>query len=392
MATLSAVIVPAKVLKNGRHKVRIAVAHNSQTRYILTNITIDSISEFRNGSITRRPDAPMLNTKLRGILQEYQDKVDDIPYHEALTCAELVYALKNGVGKNISTIGEAYEEYIENLVAKPSSIFIYRRLWASLKKHIDPDKPLRTINYSTIAYIENQLSKRKLSDATINNNMVLLGSILRYAQRCGYVEYKRNPFEGYTQHPDVIRDCWLSVDQIKQIRDLQIKSKTISKWRDMFMLSYYLGGINLIDLAKINFKEMNGRLKYIRTKTERQPKINKYVEFIIPDKANEIITRYMDNDGLLQFPRKKRSIESLRDGMAYAMRRISDTTHIKNLLFYSARKSFSQHAFKLGVSTAVIDYILGHSLAKGGSSLFNYIEVTPDMATKAVREVLDNLK
>lgn len=34
MANLSIVIVPAKKLSNGRHRVRIAVAHRSQTRYI----------------------------------------------------------------------------------------------------------------------------------------------------------------------------------------------------------------------------------------------------------------------------------------------------------------------------------------------------------------------
>jgi len=36
MANLSIVIVPAKKLSNGRHRVRIAVAHRSQTRYIST--------------------------------------------------------------------------------------------------------------------------------------------------------------------------------------------------------------------------------------------------------------------------------------------------------------------------------------------------------------------
>lgn len=47
MATLKTVIVPAKVLKEGRHKVRISVAHNGETRYIATNIIIDSDKEFK---------------------------------------------------------------------------------------------------------------------------------------------------------------------------------------------------------------------------------------------------------------------------------------------------------------------------------------------------------
>lgn len=49
MATLNSVIVPAKVLKDGHHKVRISVAHNGETRYIVTDIIIDLTKEFKNG-------------------------------------------------------------------------------------------------------------------------------------------------------------------------------------------------------------------------------------------------------------------------------------------------------------------------------------------------------
>ena len=52
MATLSLTILPAKALKGGRHKVRIAVAHNSQTRYIVTDVVIDSAKEWKNGKVT----------------------------------------------------------------------------------------------------------------------------------------------------------------------------------------------------------------------------------------------------------------------------------------------------------------------------------------------------
>lgn len=74
------------------------------------------------------------------------------------------------------------------------------------------------------------------------------------------------------------------------------------------------------------------------------------------------------------------------------MKHLASLTGIKHLIYYSARKSFSQHAFELGINTSVIDYILGHSIGKGGSSLYHYVFVTPEKATEAVRQVLDNLK
>ena len=55
MATLTLVIVPAKKLSDGTHKIRIRVAHNSETRFITTDIVVRE-NEFKNGKIVHRPD------------------------------------------------------------------------------------------------------------------------------------------------------------------------------------------------------------------------------------------------------------------------------------------------------------------------------------------------
>ena len=157
------------------------------------------------------------------------------------------------------------------------------------------------------------------------------------------------------------------------------------------MLSYYLGGINMVDLLDINFNEQKDFIHYTRKKTENRPKMNKFVEFAIPDEAKAIIARYKGADGrLLASPFQR------KDGHHYFlctnMPKLAEATGIKNLVYYSARKSFSQHAFNLGIGTSIIDFILGHRVDKGGTSLYSYITVTPEMATAAVRKVLDNLK
>lgn len=65
MANLFITIVPTKAMANGKHKIRIAVSHNSATRYIPTNVIIDSVDEFRNGKVVKRPDKELLNAKLK---------------------------------------------------------------------------------------------------------------------------------------------------------------------------------------------------------------------------------------------------------------------------------------------------------------------------------------
>ncbi len=49
MATLKLTIFKAKVLKDGRYKIRVAVCHKQETCYIVKRFIIDSISQFKTG-------------------------------------------------------------------------------------------------------------------------------------------------------------------------------------------------------------------------------------------------------------------------------------------------------------------------------------------------------
>lgn len=391
MAILNAVIVPAKVLKGGRHKVRISVAHNGETRYIVTDITIESLKEFKNGSIVKRPDAAILNTKLRGLLQRYQGVIDALAYTNGLTCPELVYQIKNAGNYKHRTLFSIYEEYMANAHIKLGTYKGYVNIWKTISGHLSEKMLVENITHGTILGLDKYLRERGLKPSTVRNYLVFLMVLLNYAKRCGYVQFRVDPFAGYELPKMEVRQSWLSVDEVRRIRDIESVKPNIMKCRDLFMLSYYLGGINMIDLLNINFNEQTDTIHYVRTKTENRPKMNKFVEFRIPDEAKEIIARHKGADGYIcvtEFQRKS----NCHYFFDVNMPKLAEITGIKQLIFYSARKSFSQHAFDLGISESVIDYILGHRVDKGGTSLYAYISVTPDKATKAVRQVLDNLK
>ncbi|MCC8177468.1 MAG: hypothetical protein LIO91_13730 [Bacteroidales bacterium] len=131
-------------------------------------------------------------------------------------------------------------------------------------------------------------------------------------------------------------------------------------------------------------------VRYERKKTDRRAKVNKFVEFTMPDVARELAARWVDDSGRLMMTKNQRA--KAADGLfRYRLPQIGKDLGIPRLVFYSARKSFAQHAFDLGVGESVIEYVLGHSLGKSGSSLFHYISVTPAMATEAINKVLRNL-
>lgn len=391
MALLNAVLLQSKEVKGGKNKVRISVAHNGETRYIVTDIILNSSKEFKNGMVVKRPDAAMLNVKIRGLLQRYQSALDELDYIDGLTCPELVFQLKNAGNYKHRTLKSIYEEYMERVHIKKSTAMDYRCIWTAISNILGDKLLAEHVNHGTILGLDKSLRERGLKLTTVRNYLVFLMVLLNYAKRCGYVQFRVDPFFGYELPRMEVRQAWVSVDEIRRIRNLQSTKKNIVKCRDLFMLSYYLGGINMTDLLDINFNEQTDVIHYVRKKTADRPKLNKYVEFTIPEEAKAIIAKHKGADGRLSVTKYQRK-NMMHSFFISNMRKLAELTGIPNLIYYSARKSFSQHAFDLGVSTSTIDYILGHRVDKDGSSLYNYISVTPQIASEAVRKVLDNLK
>ena len=388
MATIKPVIVPAKALKGGKHKIRISVAHNGVTRYIVTNILIDSDKEFKNGVIVKRNDAAYKNTVLRNLLQQYQQVIDGISYINSLSCPELIYYIENYGKDKRKTIKEVYEEMISVSRVKDSTKMTYRTFYNNLDRYIDCNMFMEALSPAVVFKLDKSLFAKGGSPYSVRLTMMFLQHLYNYAKKCQYDVPNVSPFLAYKLPDTVVRDCWLTVEEIRRIRDCPITKRNVCKARDIFMLSYYLGGINIIDLVKVNFIECGTTLKYIRTKTETKKKANKYVEFDIPDEAYPIIKKYMSEDGHIYMSRKQHPRNFFTNNMPL----LKQAVGIDKMVYYSARKSFAQHAFQLGVSEGVIDYILGHKIDKSGSSLYNYISVTPEQATDAVKKVLQNLR
>jgi integrase len=383
MPTLSLTVLPAKALKGGKNKVRIAVAHNSQTRYIVTDVVIDSPREWKNGQIVKRDDAAYLNTRLRKKLNEVQHSIDEVPYPEGLTCAELIDAATRAHTCVSHTLATAFEEMMSVSTAKQSSIDMYRSNFRSISRHLNTGTPVTQFSQLMVRKYIKQRSK--LAHATLQEHVTLLSRIMKYCQQNGYADFRTNPVTGCLKYSPSVRQSWLTPDQVRTVRDFPYHFKRSRKFRDLFMLSYYLGGMNIIDMVKLDFRGQN--VRYKRTKTERALKVNPFVEFEIPGEARVIIEKYIQPNGTLKIFGKVGYKSTFMSSMGNVAR---EEVGLPQMTFYSARKSFAQHAFQLGVSESVIDYILGHSLNSGRSStIYAYIKVTPAMATDAVRKVVD---
>ena len=213
MALLNAVVLQSKEVKGGRNKVRISVAHNGETRYIVTDIILNSSKEFKKGAVVKRPDATMLNVKIRGLLQRYQSALDELDYIDGLTCPELVFQLKNAGNYKHRTLKSIYEEYMEKAHIKEGTAAGYRNIWRVISKHLGEKLLAEHVNHGTILGLDKYLRDRGLKLTTVRNYLVFLMVLLNYAKRCGYVQFRVDPFFGYELPKMEVRESWISVDE-----------------------------------------------------------------------------------------------------------------------------------------------------------------------------------
>ena len=161
--------------------------------------------------------------------------------------------------------------------------------------------------------------------------------------------------------------------------------------RDLFLLSFYLGGMNLIDIMRYDFR-MKDRVEYVRAKSSGRTAGENVTSVIIHPLARRIIDRWMDRrTGKLDFGYKY-TYHNFSQYVGYCIKEVAALAGVKNRMsFYSARKSFAQYASELGIPDGIIDYCLGHSDRKRGILRY-YTKVRQRQADIAICRVIGYLE
>ena len=302
MANFSIVIVPTKKLSNGRHRIRIAVAHHSQTRYISTQFTLDSTSQIKNGRVIRHENAANMNACLRKLINEYEEIVTSISYLPAISCTELIRIINYEQKKKGITFQSVAREYMNFMKGeeREKSYKLYMIASDRFIKYMKGDFPLIQLTPLHIQEFAKVLREENLSDTTIRIYLTLIKVILNYAGKMNYVTYSIHPFILFKMPASNVRELDLSIDELKRIRNVHLLKSSLSIARDIFMLTYYLGGINLRDLLTYNFKDKD-YMRYIRHKTRNSKKGENEIVFTLQPEAKVIIDKYLTKEGYLKF-------------------------------------------------------------------------------------------
>lgn len=394
MTTFSIVIVPTKRLANGKHRIRIAVAHQAQTRYIATPFILDSISQLKKGRVVRHENAAQINLCLQRTINEYILILSSIKHANQLTCTQLIHSIQEEERKKYLTFDVIAKEFLSTLQSESriKSYKLYKTAISHFNRFLkkEHDIPMEQIRPSHIHQYQNFLEKRELSSTTVRIYLTLIKVILNYAIKMDYIHYKVHPFAACILPSSRIRNLDLTVDELKSLRDVSLKEQNLLFVRDLFMLTYYLGGINLKDLLDYHFEENNLILSYIRHKTYRTKHGENEIVFSIQPEAQQIISKYRTDKGFLKFGPYESYNKVYSLIYRYLSRIAREAGITSSISYYSARKSFAQHGYNIGIQIETIEYCIGHSM-KSNRPIGNYIRVMRSHADIAMRRIFDEL-
>jgi integrase len=384
--------VRKRAMLDGSFPIVIAVSANRKTAYISTRYKIDSLKEWQNGKLIGRPDAGVINKKLRSLIYEYEDIVDEMPNIKTDASAVKEYILMKA--SNATGISSYEDFYMRKLKEERSKTYFVNMGYTLKYIHecFGKDVCFESFNQQSLVKFENYLRSHNQSDTTINIRMSHLKAFINSAINDGIAHYTIYPFAKYTAPSCDVRDICLSRDEFIRFRDADIYNNTrYIVARDLFLLSFYCAGINLTDIMSAAFS--NTELTFIRKKTSDRKRGEKRVSITIPKEAKMIIDKYITADGTLNFGYKF-SYENFRSYITRTLGEIGQQLDFESkLMFYSARKTFCQFGYELGIPLYILEYAIGQTIKDANNRpIFNYIKIMRSQADDAIRKILDYVK
>lgn len=242
---------------------------------------------------------------------------------------------------------------------------------------------------------------KSMPDMSINTKACyfrLLRRAVNYALEREYTT--RNAFRSFRVPTEETRMRNLPIEKMRVLAHLETVGR-YTEYRDMFLLTFYLIGINTVDLSELTKDNIvDGRLEYRRAKT------GKLYSIKIEPEAQEILDRYAGKHKLLQMFERCKNYKDYQGTMNNALQRIGawakdkDDNYIcagngkrrmqpleKQLSIYWARYSWATYAADLDIPKDTISEALGHSY--GAKVTGVYIKFSRDKIDAANRRVID---
>lgn len=298
-------------------------------------------------------------------------------------------------------VSEMFAEYL-TLDIKEGTKEIYRTTLSKVLSFGGKNLKMEDINLKWIHQFERFLAKTQ----GVNGRAIYLRSLRAV---CNYALHTKAvtdyPFANFSIKQEPTKKRSVSVELFRKFLGYPAPPH-LARYRDYFLLMFYLIGMNSKDLLLARRESVVGdRLEYIREKTHKKYSIK------IEPEARELLKRYEGKGYLLEAMDKcvhyKSFAREINDGLKeigdvkwemipdpedlFGTPRLIKTVKsvIPEISTYYARHCWATFAHEAGVSLDVISQALGHS--SGNRTTLIYVKFDQEKVDRANRTVIDFL-
>ena len=388
--------------KDGKGSIVITIYHNRTTAMIPTGLRV-APNEWDGSHIKGIPGCDALNARLA----DKKSSVDrSIAYlsiddrFDSMTAPQIKQAIIKKKSKpSVHLVSDLFMEYLSTDISEGTKD-IYRATLSKVLAFGGKSLKMEDINLKWLHQFERFLSKTQ----GVNGRAIYLRSlraVCNYAVHTNAVQ--EYAFRNFPIKQEETKKRSVSVDLFRKFLDCPT-TEANGRYRDYFLLMFYLIGINSRDLLMARKEQINnGRFEYIRAKTHKRYSIR------IEPEAEELLKRYEGKDYLLEAMDHCRLYRSFAHEMNDAMKEIGDvrwemvpdpddlfappklerivTPVIPEISTYYARHCWATFAYEAGVPLDIISQALGHSA--GNRATMIYVKYDRDKVDEANKRVID---
>jgi len=286
------------------------------------------------------------------------------------------------LGRSVSgTVNAAFEAKIAQLKAEErvGTETSNKNALSSFEKFRGKKIAFSSVTVDWLKKYEKWMLEQDNSYTTIGMYVRALRAIVNDAVEAGYIKPNQYPFgeKKYQIPTGEGRKLALSKELIKKVVNYTDDHEVTERYRDLWVQSYLLNGVNMNDLLRLtDSKIKNGEIRFIRNKSIRTKKekkeivvdVNPRIQALfdrwgVPGrKPNEYIYPYLE--GAKTAAEQKAIIRDVIKRTNKVLSRIGATLGLEDFTTYSARHSFATVLKRSGASISAIQEALGHEDSK----------------------------
>ena len=386
MATVSIIHNISYKSKNNLYPVVFVIRNKGTHAHISTGIKI-GFEFWDNKRMIKKNTPGILDHKFtnadllrkQGDIQIFITKLTQHGDTDHLTAAQIKSHYINNTAKekyNFNT----YFEYVISLKSK-STAKIYQHTYNLIKKYHKEPLSFSEVNPRFLREFETWHNKSINGTAIHFRN---IRAVFNTAIDDEVISLELYPFRRFKIRKEETKKRNITIKQVKALNNIELFGVPQLS-RDIFMLIFYLIGINLKDLTYLPKSAVKGgRIQYKRLKTgedyniKLEPEAKKLIKKLSGKKyLINLAEHYQNYDSIKKEINKKLKIAALKAGIS------------EPISTYYARHSWATIAHNIDISDETIAEALGHKSPLKTTSI--YIEKNHNKVDIANRKVLDEL-